>query len=80
VKKIRMLGGIFIAGRGNYNVCEALVGKNGIFGGTMGRREDNFKWWVHNFWEDRGQVVGSACSLMLWYCTSKCDKESSQLC
>jgi hypothetical protein len=29
VKKIRMLGGIFIAGRGNYNVCEALVGKTG---------------------------------------------------
>jgi len=27
VKKIRMLGGVFIAGGGNYNVCVALVGK-----------------------------------------------------
>jgi len=38
-----MLGGIFIAGGGNYNVYETLVGKNGIFAGTMGRRRDNFK-------------------------------------
>jgi hypothetical protein len=29
VKEIRMLGGIFIAGGGNYNVYVALVGKTG---------------------------------------------------
>lgn len=43
MKKIRMLGSIFIAGGGNYNVYGALVRKNGMFGGTMGRRGDNFK-------------------------------------
>ena len=72
-----MLGGIFIAGGGNYNVYEALVGKNGIFGGTMGRRGDNIKLWVHNFWDDIGQVAGSACSLETSSC--KFDKESSGL-
>jgi len=70
-----MLGSIFIAGGGNYNVYGALVRKNGMFGGTMGRRGDNFKLWVHNFWEAMGQVAGSACSLMSWAC--KYDKESS---
>lgn len=38
-----MLGGIFIADGGNYNIYEALVGKNGIVGGAIGRRGDNFK-------------------------------------
>jgi hypothetical protein len=43
----------------------------------MGRRGDNFKLWVHNFWEDIGQVVGSACSLVSRSC--KYDTESSGL-
>jgi hypothetical protein len=53
------------------------VGENGIFGGTMGRRRDNFKMLVHNFWEDTGQVASPACSLMSSSC--KFDKESSGL-
>jgi hypothetical protein len=43
----------------------------------MGRRGDNFKLWVHNFWEAIGQVVGSASSLMP--CACKYDEESSWL-